>query len=336
MKKIAFTPFDAAAAAKVRHFETYNRTQAAQRVADIVAALGADPGAAIVATGDAALAALLASAVVTPRLAVLDVGAFDTSKDADLRGQALRAGTAARRRSRNGGGEVAGDARGDSRRRRELRARRASAWRGRGCRRRRSSRACGGLALIVRGCATTRRAQRAAIGRPAGESGLASRVPPYAEARRGTFAAHHRQGCSAGQAPAIAAAATAKLTGIVTNVSVHARKLPGPFGGRRGRSCARFPPPPVSGGLREVSAVVWRRRPPLPPRRWRWPSSAGGRCGVRGCRLAVLVAGRGGSGGLRPCRASGAMRSPTPWRPAWTRTPALRGRAAQRQLVCRP
>ena len=74
MKPIAFTPFDAAAAAKVRHFETYNRTPAAQRVADIVSALGADPGAAIVATGDAALAALLASAVVTPRLAILDVG----------------------------------------------------------------------------------------------------------------------------------------------------------------------------------------------------------------------------------------------------------------------
>ena len=83
VKKVAFTPFDAAAAAKVRHFETYNRTQAARRVADIVSALDADAGAAIVASGDAALAALLASAVVTPRLAVLDVGAFDTSKDAD-------------------------------------------------------------------------------------------------------------------------------------------------------------------------------------------------------------------------------------------------------------
>jgi hypothetical protein len=84
VKKIAFTAFDAAAAAKVRHFETYNRTQAARRVADIVSALEADPGAAVVASGDAALAALLASAVVTPRLAVLDVGAFDTSKDADF------------------------------------------------------------------------------------------------------------------------------------------------------------------------------------------------------------------------------------------------------------
>jgi hypothetical protein len=83
VKKVAFTPFDAAAAAKVRHFETYNRTEAARRVADIVSALEADPGAAIVASGDAALAALLASAVATPRVAVLDPGAFDTTKDTD-------------------------------------------------------------------------------------------------------------------------------------------------------------------------------------------------------------------------------------------------------------
>ena len=100
VKKIAFTPFDAAAAAKVRHFETYNRTQAGQRVADIVAALDAEPGAAIVASGDAALAALLAAAIVPPRLAVLDVGAFDTSKRWRLRGQALRSRIAARRRFR--------------------------------------------------------------------------------------------------------------------------------------------------------------------------------------------------------------------------------------------
>jgi hypothetical protein len=84
VKKVAFTTFDGTAAAKVRHFETYNRTQAAQRVADIVAALSADPGAAVVANGDAALAALLASAVIAPRLAVLDVGGFDTSKDTDF------------------------------------------------------------------------------------------------------------------------------------------------------------------------------------------------------------------------------------------------------------
>jgi dienelactone hydrolase len=80
-RPIAFRPFDAGAAAKVRHFETYNRTPAAQRVADIVEAVRAHPGAAVVASGDAALAALLASAVAPPRLAVLNVGAFDTSDD---------------------------------------------------------------------------------------------------------------------------------------------------------------------------------------------------------------------------------------------------------------
>jgi dienelactone hydrolase len=83
IRPIAFTPFDEAAAGKVRHFETYNRTAAAQRVADVVAALRAHPGAAIVAAGDGALAALLAAVVVPPRLAILDVGGFDTSSDRD-------------------------------------------------------------------------------------------------------------------------------------------------------------------------------------------------------------------------------------------------------------
>ena len=80
-RPIAFTPFDQAAADKVNHFETYNRTPAAQRVADIVAALRAEPGAILVASGDAALAGMLASAVELPRLAVLDVGGFDTGSD---------------------------------------------------------------------------------------------------------------------------------------------------------------------------------------------------------------------------------------------------------------
>ena len=78
---VAFTAFDPAAAAGVRHFETYNRTAAARRVADIVAALRANPGAALVASGDAALAGLLAAAVEPPRVAVLDVDGFDTSAD---------------------------------------------------------------------------------------------------------------------------------------------------------------------------------------------------------------------------------------------------------------
>lgn len=79
---IPFTTYDAAAAAKVRHFETYNRTPASQRVADIVSAIRAHPGAAVVAEGDAALAAILASAIVPIRLAVLDVAQFDASSDA--------------------------------------------------------------------------------------------------------------------------------------------------------------------------------------------------------------------------------------------------------------
>ena len=82
VRPIAFTPFDEAAAAKIQHFDTYNRTAAGQRVADIVAAVRTNPGAAIVAEGDAALAALLASAVVAPPVAILDVARFDTSSDA--------------------------------------------------------------------------------------------------------------------------------------------------------------------------------------------------------------------------------------------------------------
>ena len=44
VRHVTFTPVDAAAAGKVRHFETYNRTAAAQQVADIVAAAQADAG----------------------------------------------------------------------------------------------------------------------------------------------------------------------------------------------------------------------------------------------------------------------------------------------------
>ncbi len=78
---ISFTRFDAEAAAKIHHFDTYNRTPASQRVADIVAAVRAHPGAAVVAEGDSALAAILAGAIVPIRLAVLDVGGFDTDSD---------------------------------------------------------------------------------------------------------------------------------------------------------------------------------------------------------------------------------------------------------------
>jgi hypothetical protein len=84
VRAIRLTPFDDASAAKVPHFETYNRTRASQRVADIAAALRAEPDAILIAAGDEALAAALASAVAPPRLAVLDVGGFDTSRDDDF------------------------------------------------------------------------------------------------------------------------------------------------------------------------------------------------------------------------------------------------------------
>lgn len=79
---VDFTPFDAEEAAKIPHFDTYNRTAASQRVADIVAALRASPDAVFVGAGDAALAGLLALAGEGGRRAVLDVGDFDTTSDA--------------------------------------------------------------------------------------------------------------------------------------------------------------------------------------------------------------------------------------------------------------
>ena len=82
MKPIDFTPFDADEAAKIPFFDTYNRTAASQRVADIVDALRASPDAVLVVAGDAALAGLLALAIETERRALLDVGDFDTANDA--------------------------------------------------------------------------------------------------------------------------------------------------------------------------------------------------------------------------------------------------------------
>jgi len=84
VRAITFTPFNAEAAAKVNHFDTYNRTPASQRVADIVAALRAAPDAILVAAGDEALAGALASAIEPPRLAILDVKGFDTSRDEEF------------------------------------------------------------------------------------------------------------------------------------------------------------------------------------------------------------------------------------------------------------
>lgn len=81
MKPIEFTPFDAEEAAKIPMFDTYNRTAASQRVADIVDALRAAPDAALVASGHDALIALLALAVEPGRRAVLDVDQFDSTSD---------------------------------------------------------------------------------------------------------------------------------------------------------------------------------------------------------------------------------------------------------------
>jgi hypothetical protein len=81
---IVFTPYDSAAAAKIHHFETYNRTPASQRIADIVSAARAHPGSVLVARGDAALAGVFAAAVAPLRLAILDVGNFDTSSDREF------------------------------------------------------------------------------------------------------------------------------------------------------------------------------------------------------------------------------------------------------------
>ena len=81
VRQIVFTPFDADAASKIRHFETYNRTPAAQRVFDIVAEIEKHPGAALVAGPDAGLEAMLAAAITHVPLAVVDAGAFDTADD---------------------------------------------------------------------------------------------------------------------------------------------------------------------------------------------------------------------------------------------------------------
>jgi uncharacterized UPF0146 family protein len=84
VRVVTFTPFDATAAGKIQHFDTYNRTAASQQVADIVAALRESPSAVLVADGDAALAALLAAAIVPVRKAIVNAGGFDTSSDAQF------------------------------------------------------------------------------------------------------------------------------------------------------------------------------------------------------------------------------------------------------------
>lgn len=82
IRRVAATPFDSDAAAKITHFETYNRTLASQRVADIARTIGDEPRAMVVAGGDWGLAALLALAIVPVERAILDVAQFDNTTDA--------------------------------------------------------------------------------------------------------------------------------------------------------------------------------------------------------------------------------------------------------------
>jgi hypothetical protein len=81
VRRVTFTPPDLEAASKIEHFETYNRTPASQRVADIARALLQSPRAMLVADGDAGPAAVLALALAPVERAVIDVGRFDTSSD---------------------------------------------------------------------------------------------------------------------------------------------------------------------------------------------------------------------------------------------------------------
>ena len=75
------TPYDREAASKIDHFDTYNRTEASQRVADIVRTLDGNPGALLVAGGEFGPAALLAAAVAPVFRAVIDVAQFDNRSD---------------------------------------------------------------------------------------------------------------------------------------------------------------------------------------------------------------------------------------------------------------
>jgi hypothetical protein len=81
VKRVAATPFDREAAAKIAHFDTYNRTEASQRVADIVSAVGQDRNAILIADGEWGLAALLAIAFVPIERAIVDAAQFDTTRD---------------------------------------------------------------------------------------------------------------------------------------------------------------------------------------------------------------------------------------------------------------
>jgi dienelactone hydrolase len=82
LRRVEPTPFDADAAAGIQHFDTYNRTLASQRVADIRRAIGDHSRAMLVAVGDWGPAALLALATAPVRRAIVDVMEFDNTSDA--------------------------------------------------------------------------------------------------------------------------------------------------------------------------------------------------------------------------------------------------------------
>ena len=82
VRRVAQKPFDRAAAAAISQFDTYNRTEAGQLVAEIVQTLIGNPHASLVAAGDTGPAALLALAVAPVDRAVVDVAQFDNTTDA--------------------------------------------------------------------------------------------------------------------------------------------------------------------------------------------------------------------------------------------------------------
>jgi acetyl xylan esterase AXE1 len=75
------TAYDPQAAARIDHFDTYNRTAASQQVADIVRTVDEHPGAMLVAGGELGPAALLALAIVPVSRAVVDIEQFDSNSD---------------------------------------------------------------------------------------------------------------------------------------------------------------------------------------------------------------------------------------------------------------
>ena len=81
---VTFSPFDAAAAKKINHFDTYNRTAAGARVAEIVAAVRARPGTALVVAAGAGPEGLLASAIAPARVAIVDAEAFNAGDDEEF------------------------------------------------------------------------------------------------------------------------------------------------------------------------------------------------------------------------------------------------------------